>query len=345
MRRARTIVLATVVALSMALPAGADPKWKGTWERREYSNDAGTRAYMLYIPSKLKKDVPVLVYLHGCTQTAEDAALGTRFNALAEEEGFVVIYPEQAPEANGSRCWNWFLPEHQQRDLGEPSLIAGMTESVLEEVDGSRSHVFVSGASAGGAMSSIMGATYPDLYAAIGILAAPAYGGADATGDLAYAAMGEFARAMPTIIFQGTADSLVVYPAGRTALTQWLETNDLADNGSRDGSVSRVPEIENRAFEQQPSPGSGEPCVPPPPSFPCAGGVIGFQEQYPHTIESYAGGDGEVLVEFWSIHGLGHAYPGGDPEGSFTDPLGPDVTTSTFEFFMAHPMPESEPSG
>jgi poly(hydroxyalkanoate) depolymerase family esterase len=297
---------------------------------------------MLYIPSKLKKDAPVVVYLHGCTQTAEDAAVGTRFNLLAEEESFVVVYPEQAPEANGSRCWNWFLPEHQQRDAGEPSIIAGLTESVIEEVGADRSRVFVSGASAGGAMSSILGATYPDVFASIGILAAPAFGGADASGEFAYGAMGANARPVPVTIFQGTADSLVVYPVGRTALTQWLETNDLADNGARDGSVSRVPDIENRGMQQQPSPGSGEPCVPPPPSFPCAGGVIGFTEQYPHSIERYTGTDGTVLVEFWSIHGLGHAYPGGDPEGSFTDPLGPDVTTATFEFFMEHPMPQPE---
>jgi poly(3-hydroxybutyrate) depolymerase len=339
MRRRLAIAVVLALSLAVAAPVSAAPKWKGTWERREFTNDAGTRAYMLYIPSKLKKDAPVLVYLHGCTQTAEDAALGVRFNELAEEEGFVAVYPEQATEANGSRCWNWFLPEHQQRGAGEPSIIAGITESVVAEVGGSPDHVFVFGVSAGGAMSSIMGATYPDLYASIAIFAAPAYGGPDVTGDLAYRAMGEFARPVPTVIYQGTADSLVVYPAGRTALTQWLGTNDLADNGERDGSVSRDPEVENRAFDPEVSPGNGEPCIPPPSSFPCLGGAVGLQGQYPHTIERYLGSDGGVQVEFWSIHGLGHAYPGGDPAGSFTDPLGPDITRATFDFFIEHPMP------
>jgi hypothetical protein len=157
------------------------------------------------------------------------------------------------------------------------------------------------------------------------------------TGDLAYAAMGEHARAVPVVIFQGTADALVNYPLGRTALTQWLGTNDMADDGERNGSVSLTPGTENRSFDQQPQPGSGDPCIPPPNSFPCAGGAIGFQGDYPHTIERFLDEGGEVMVEFWSIHGLGHAFPGGNPEGSFVDPLGPDVRTAAYEFFMAHP--------
>jgi poly(3-hydroxybutyrate) depolymerase len=146
--------------------------------------------------------------------------------------------------------------------------------------------------------------------------------------------MGDYARPMPTVIFQGTADLLVNYPLGRTALTQWLGTNDLADDGSRNGSVSTDPTIENRGFEQTPSPGSGDACIPPPSSFPCANGVTGFHEEYPHTIESYADSNGDTLVQMWSIHGLGHAYAGGDPAGSFVDPLGPDITRASYDFFI-----------
>lgn len=330
-----TLTLVTLVAWSAPAPAGEKA---GMVERHSYTNEAGTREYRLYVPSKLKHDAPVVVYLHGCTQTADDAALGTRYDELAEREGFLAVYPEQDPAANGSRCWNWFLPDHQQRGGGEPSIIAGITTEVVNRFRADPGRVFVVGASAGGAMSGIMAASYPDLYAAAGILAAPAYGGADLTGDLAYAAMGDRARAIPVIIFQGTADLLVNYPLGRTALTQWLGTNDLADDGERNGSVSAVPEVENRSFEQQPQPGSGDPCIPPPSSFPCANGVVGFQDEYPHTIERYRDADGNVLVEFWSIHGLGHAFPGGDPQGSFVDPLGPDVRAAAYDFFMAHPM-------
>jgi poly(hydroxyalkanoate) depolymerase family esterase len=326
------------IALLCAAPSGAaaPPDRAGTLERHTYTNEHGTRPYVLYIPAKLKRGAPVFVYLHGCTQTADDAVMGTRLNELASQEGFVVVYPEQDPAANGSRCWNWFLPDHQARGMGEPSLIAGITGEIVARFHASEEHVFVFGASAGGAMSSIMAATYPDLFGAAGIIAAPAFGGVDISGELAYRAMGDLARPVPVIIFQGTADLLVDYPLGRTAITQWLGTNDLADDGTRNGSLSPNPEVEHRGTSPNAQPGSGEPCVPPPNSFPCIGGAVGLQDQYPHTIERYSDGDGTVWVEFWSIHGLGHAYPGGDPRGNFVDPLGPDVGRAAFDYFMLH---------
>ena len=339
--RKRCAFAALTLLATLVSPAQAEEKWKGTWEKRTYTNDAGTRPYWLYVPEKVAQpDTPVVVYLHGCTQNGEDAAIGTKFNALAEKEGFIVVYPEQDPAANGARCWNWFLSQHQQRGSGEASIIAGIATTVRDEFRASPDHVFVTGASAGGAMSTIMGATYPDVFAAIGVVAGIPYSG-DATGTLAYEAMGDHSRTMPAIIFQGTMDTLVVYPAGRTVLDGWLGTNDLADDGSPNGSVSRVPSIENRAFDQTPSPGSGNPCVENN-NYPCVGGVVGFQGQYPHTIESYSVDGQDGFVQFWSIHGLGHAYPGGDPAGTFVDPLGPDITRASYDFFMSHPMPSEE---
>jgi poly(hydroxyalkanoate) depolymerase family esterase len=339
MRKTLVCISVIVALVSSVKISVADPKWRGSFERYSYTNEFGTRQYMLYVPSKLKKDATLVVYLHGCTQTADQAALGSRYNDLAEEEGFLVAYPEQDPAANGSRCWNWFLPDHMERDAGEPSIIAGITRTVMEAYPVSPSNVFVNGISAGGSMSGIMAATYPDLYAAAAISAAPAYKG-DSTGQLAFQAMGDHARAVPTIIFQGTADALVNYPVGRGTLYQWLGTDELADDND---SVSTQPEIENRSFDQQPQPGSGDPCIPPPNGFPCLGGVVGFQGEYPHTIERYLTGGGEVMVEFWSIHGLGHAIAYGDRQGTFTDALGPDVRRAAYDFFMAHPMsPEEE---
>ena len=330
-------LVATALLVSIAVTPSSAGEKQGSFTEHSYTNDAGTRRYMLYVPSKVAQPAtPLVVYLHGCNQTAADAAVGTRFNDLAEAEGFVVVYPEQDRAANGAGCWNWFLPEHQQRGSGEASIIAGITQAVADEYRIDPGHVFVFGASAGGVMAGNMGATYPDLYAAIGVLAGCAYAScSDVSGELAYRAMGEHARPVPTIVFQGTADTLVVYPLGRTVLNQWLGTNDLADDGSRNGSVAQTPsEIENRSFDQQPQPGTGDPCVRPN-RFPCPGGIVGFGE-YPHTIERYHDADGDTLVEFWSIHGLEHAYPGGDPNGTFTDPLGPNVTRASYEFFMAH---------
>src|SRR5262245_49813461 len=203
---------------------------------RSFSCAAGSRNYKLYIPRHTETGRrALLVMLHGGTQDADDFAAGTRMNALAEEHGFIVAYPSQSKAANASLCWNWFSPENQMRGRGEPAIIAGITSEIIAEYAVDPDRVFVAGLSAGGAMAAVMGATYPDLYSAVGIHSGLAYRSAS---DLpsAFAAMrgdaslrsprsrksprsGEDSTRVRTIIFHGDADN-IVHPSNATNIAE-----------------------------------------------------------------------------------------------------------------------------
>jgi poly(hydroxyalkanoate) depolymerase family esterase len=293
------------------LASGSIPEG-GRFVERSYTNSAGTRSYKLYIPSGYTgQAVPLIVMLHGCTQSPDDFATGTRMNELSEEHTFLVAYPAQAGNANMQKCWNWFQAADQQRGRGEPSLIAGITRQVVEEYEISEGRVHVAGMSAGGAMAAIMGATYPDLFAAIGVHSGLAAGSAHDLSS-AFSAMrqggpvvavpyGERTEIVPTIVFHGDRDT-TVHPRNGERLLARL---DIA--GGQNGSSPRVRTHQGR--------------VP--------GG-------YEYTRFSYHDADGRVLLERWSVHGLGHAWSGGSYPGSYTDPRGPDASAEMVRFFEQH---------
>ncbi|MGH8428971.1 MAG: extracellular catalytic domain type 1 short-chain-length polyhydroxyalkanoate depolymerase, partial [Solimonas sp.] len=197
---------------------------RASFEPYAYTNAAGTRSYKVYVPSSYSgKALPLTVDLHGCSSNADEEARWSRFNELAERYGMLMAYPEQDEQANSGRCWNWFLPDHQSRDAGEPTLIAGITREVMDRWSVDARRVYIAGISAGGAMANVMAVTYPDLYAAAMIYAGCEYKGTtclgavaalppETAGQLAYQEMGGRARVLPVLVIQGDADPLVPYP-------------------------------------------------------------------------------------------------------------------------------------
>ncbi len=279
-----------------------------------YTNKAGTLAYKLYIPGGYRgQAVPLVVMLHGCTQTAVDFAAGTRMNRLAEEKTFLVAYPEQASSANGSKCWNWFRAADQHHDVGEPSLIAGITRQIMQthRVDGSR--VYIVGMSSGGAMAAIMAATYPDLYAAAGIHSGLPYGAAhDLSSGFAAMRRGapqhtrHPARAIPVIVFHGDRDTTITAVNADRVLDQWLIASD-----EKTGRVHRA-HIDVTVKQGQVTNG------------------------HAYTRSIYYNAHKQPIAEKWIIHGAGHAWAVGSSNGSFTDPKGPDATAEMIRFFTGH---------
>ncbi|MCC8392321.1 PHB depolymerase family esterase [Paraburkholderia sp. MMS20-SJTR3] len=286
-----------------------DVEDRGHFSTLSYANVAGRRQYRLYVPAGAASEpLPLIVMLHGCTQDADDFAAGTQMNALAERDRFLVAYPVQPQQANPSKCWNWFKPEDQQRESGEPSLIAGITREIISSHNVDPARVYIAGMSAGGAMAAIMIAEYPELYAAAGVHSGlPARCAHNLPSALAAMKGGKQPGARhaqrgaalppkrPLIVFHGDADA-TVNVANATRLVKGFDLPPDADSASsrtngtqRRCTVSRLKSIDN------------------------------------------------IDAELWTIHGAGHAWAGGNARGSYTDPTGPDASAEMLRFFLDHP--------
>jgi poly(hydroxyalkanoate) depolymerase family esterase len=301
----------------------------GRFVERSYTNQSGTRTYKLYIPSGyIGQEVPLVVMLHGCTQSPNDIAAGTQMNKLAEENIFLVAYPAQAQGANMNKCWNWFKASDQQRGRGEPSLVAGITRQVIDEYNVADGRVYVVGMSAGGAMAAIMAEAYPDLYAAVGIHSGLAPGAAHDMPS-AFAAMhqggpaiprrdvptatatSESARIVPAIVFHGDRDN-TVHPRNADRLLEHYCRAKLT--GRRDDASGSTP---RGTVRQGQIPGG-----------------------HAYTRATYHDAGGRAIAERWTVHGLGHAWSGGSSSGSYTDSKGPDASAEMVRFFNEHPQRE-----
>lgn len=279
-----------------------------------FANEFGSRTYKLYVPSTYQgHSMPLVVMLHGCTQSPDDFAAGTQMNKLAEEHGCLVVYPAQSSSANISRCWNWFNAQDQHRDRGEPTLIAGITRQVMGDYAVDPQRVFIAGLSAGGAAAAVMAATYPDLYAAVGVHSGLAHGAATDMPS-AFAAMRNggtvtvqerrSGRLVPTIVFHGDQDSTVHPRNGDQVIAQARASGPAGLQPT--ATVLRGQAPGGRSFSR--------------------------------TL--HADPDGRSILEQWVIHGAGHAWAGGSTAGSYTDPEGPDAGREMLRFFLANPHPD-----
>jgi poly(hydroxyalkanoate) depolymerase family esterase len=318
--RSRDPAAEPIEGFCRVIDEGRETRERGRLVTRSYANAAGTREYKLYLPvTQRAQAAPLVVMLHGCKQGADDFAAATRMNALAEEHGFVVAYPVQAAKANVSKCWNWFQAEHQQRDTGEPSLIAGITREIIAAHGIDARRVYVAGLSAGGAMAAIMGTTYPDVYAAVAIHSGLAYAAARDIPSAFAAMRGQKSKsgrrrsratgstgAVPTIVFHGDSDT-TVHPSN---------VDDVIEQASPQPSAGKARDNPFPQHERRVERGE-------------TGGRA-------YTRIAYCDAAGKSVMEHWLVHGAAHAWCGGSAEGSFSDSSGPEASREMLRFFFQH---------
>lgn len=279
---------------------------QGQFESKGYTSALGQRSYKLFTPTGYDgQPMPLVVMLHGCTQSPDDFAAGTQMNILGEEFGFFVAYPAQTTSANSMGCWNWFNSADQQKDKGESALITGIARQIMADhaVDGQR--VYVAGLSAGGAMAAVLGMTYPDLFAAIGVHSGLACGAATDTISAftvmkrggSHKAVRTSAKPVPTIVFHGDRDRTV----NPTNADDVLEQFDLAGASAQYETTS-----------EKTSAGMS------------------------YSKSVHANDNGVPQFEKWLVHGAGHAWSGGSAKGSYTEPRGPDASREMIRFFLEH---------
>ena len=296
-------VEARVIPDAGAKPATGARVTAESFTTGHFGNECGARDYKLFEPARDGRPLPLVVMLHGCTQDPDDFARGTRMNALARAQGVVVLYPAQSQRANAQRCWNWFKHNHQARGKGEPAILAGMVREVIAAHGIDPARVYVAGLSADGAMAAIPGDAYPDLFAAVGVHSGLPTGSARDVQS-AFAAMS--GGAQPARRSQaGATPPTIVFHGDADSTVNVVNGARVIDAGGWSARPDAVRESTKMG--------------------------VAYSRRVHVDVQ------GVERAEQWTIHGAGHAWSGGDPSGSYTDPRGPDASAEMLRFFLQHP--------
>jgi poly(hydroxyalkanoate) depolymerase family esterase len=329
--RAALVIVTAALGVTAGPAAAADPPDPGSTQTFTYGSGLTAHPYIVYVPTTYDAShpAPLVVMTHGCQTTAEQQMRANLYNRVAEREGLVVLYPdinpiEAAQPGPLARCWQFPSPLSWQRDGGDAAAIAAMTRAVMGrwQIDGER--VYMVGMSAGSFMTSIMAAAYPDLFAAVAIMAGGAYadplcllGNPASTpvalsAQLAFAQMGSRARVIPRLVMGGDADTGITPACADKALAQGLRTNNLVISGTQEAPIALSP----ASVRAEANPGG-----------------------YASTVSTYRDPAGCLIGERWMIHGMNHFWSGGssDPQWkNFTDPKGPSGAEATWRFLSRY---------
>lgn len=296
-----------------------------------YSSDQGNLDYLVYTPPsyQLGTALPLLLLLHGCMQDPLQVEAASGMRSVADRNNFMIVYPQQNAASSPHRCWNWYDNRNQERESGEPSLLVGIVNQVQQSYSVDADRIYIAGISSGGAMTSILASCYPDVFAAASVhsgmsydasnspieaITAPLSGSQtqpDIAGATAYACAGDASQPIPILIFHGLADTIVIPENGDDTLQQFAQTNDFADDGADNDSVSAQPtNVE----------------------------TIQIAEGHPYIVEDFEY-NGELLMKRYTVDGLWHMWSGGTGILPFSDPAAPDASQIMWEFFSTHSQP------
>jgi poly(hydroxyalkanoate) depolymerase family esterase len=318
------------------------------------SHGHASLGHRLYAPDDIGTGpLPLVVALHGCQQTAADFAAGTRFDDVAGAGGAIVLYPQQSNAANGSACWNWFLPEHQTRERGEPAAILRLVDEISKRYPIDPNHRYVVGLSAGGAMAAILGEQAPDVFTGVGLMAGVALHSSHDVAS-AFAAMAGTPAAAASTGIRGLPTTAQLPASGVrlhplvAELTTGLRpvTAPVADraSGARVSTVEKPPQSAFTRTRVMIWSGTDDHTVSPQNATKLAQQycrLLGLEptegepglRRSDAEITQWRDAAGQVRIEMWSVRGMGHGWSGGSSRGSFTCPGGPDASTEMMRFF------------